>query len=318
MRILFIIIFYYFLGSGDISAQRDSAYIELFPNLARINTGFRYRDRSLEFKTTSGEELKLENQVLAFRIGGRLKFASYTFSIPIADLTAEMNEERSKNFGLGLTLFMRQHLLSGSFRSTKGFRSISSEGERVFRDDVDLFTATLYGFHVFNNKQFSLRSSFKQRDRQIKRSGSFIGGLLLDRRRLLTDGLLIPLDNGEEEWLTRLAQTKVGVGVGYAHTFMFGERFFLTPFAVVGPEFRFINFDAINGGKRQDDFRVSPRLRGYLAAGWNGDKTAVSLSALYLPGLDITENLDTRFNNFTVELRITRRFLYPDRPKKNP
>lgn len=317
MRFLFIIIVYCFLGSGPLSAQRDSTFIELFPNLARINTGFRYRDRSLEFKTNSGEELKLENRNLAFRIGGRFKFASYTFSVPIADLTAETNEERSKNFGLGLTLFMRQHLLSGSFRNTKGFRSLSPEGERIFRDDVDLFTATVYGFHVFNNKRFSLRSSFKQRDRQLKKSGSFIGGLLFDRRRLRTDGLLIPLDNGEEEWLTRLAQTKVGIGVGYAHTFMLSEHVFFTPFAVVGPEFRFINFDAVNGGKRQNDFRVSPRLRGYLAAGWNGDRTAVSLSTLYLPGLDITENLDTRFNNFTVELRITRRFLYPKNRKKN-
>ena len=281
-----------------------------------MNTGFRYRDRSLELKTSAGEEFTLENRTLTFRIGGRYKFASYTFSIPIADLTATADEERIKNFGLGLTLFMRQNLVSGNFRNTKGFRSVTPEGQRTFRDDVDLFSATIYGFHVFNNERFSLRSSFKQRDRQLKASGSFIGGLLLDRRRLRTDGLVIPLDSGEEELLTRLAQTKIGIGVGYAHTFMLGERFFVTPFAVAGPEFRFVNFDAVDGEKRQSDLRVSPRLRGYLALGWNGDRTAVSLSTLYLPGLDITENLDTRFNDFTVELRITRRFLYPNQQKK--
>ncbi len=318
MRFLVIFFMLCFCCNGELCAQRDSTFIELFPNLARVNTGFRYRERSLEFKTNAGEAFKLEDRALTFRIGGRYRFASYTFSIPIADLTAEPDEERIRNFGLGLTLFMRQHLLSGSFRNTIGFRSVTPEGVRTFRDDVDLFTATLYGFHVFNNKRFSLRSSFKQRDRQLKTSGSFIGGLLLDRRRLKTEGLLVPLDSGEEEWLTRLAQTKVGVGVGYAHTFMLSERMFLTPFAVVGPEFRFINFDAVNGGKRQNDFRVSPRLRGYLACGWNGDRTAISLSALYLPGLDITENLDTRINNFTAELRITRRFLYPKPAKKQP
>lgn len=316
MPFLLFIFFLCFFSSGTLSAQPDSNFINLLSNQARINTGLRYRDRSLAFTSSSGEELELENQVLAFRIGGRYKFASYTFSLPIADLTANANEQISKDFGLGLTLFMRQNLLSGSFRNTRGFRSTTSAGERVFRDDVDLFSATLYGFHVFNNKQFSLRAAFRQRDRQVRTSGSFVGGLLLDRRRLRADSLLIPLDNGEEEWLTRLAQTKIGVGVGYAHTFMLGKHMFLTPFAVIGPEFRFINFDEVNGGRQQrDDLRVSPRLRGYLAFGWNGERTAVSLNTLYLPGLDISENLDTRFNNFTVELRITHRFLYPDGKK---
>lgn len=317
MRTVLFLFFCCCFATGKSYSQLDSTFIELFPNRARINTGLRYRDRSLEFKTSAGEELKLENKVLAFRIGGRYRFASYTFSIPIADLTAEREEERVKNFGLGLTLFMRRNLVSGSFRNTRGFRTISPDGMRTFREDINLFSATLYGFHVFNNKRFSLRSSFKQRDRQLQAGGSFVGGLLLDRRRLLTDGLLIPLDNGEDEWLTRLAQTKFGIGVGYAHTFMLGKNVFFTPFAIVGPEFRFINFDAVNGGRRQDDFRVSPRLRGYLAFGWNGDRTAVALTTLYLPGLDITENLDTRFNNFTMELRITRRFLYPDRKPNN-
>jgi hypothetical protein len=316
MRFLFIFLVFCFCGRGELSAQPDSTFIELFPNLARINTGLRYRDRSLELKTSAGEEFTLENRDLAFRLGGRYKFASYTLSVPIADLTATADEDRIRNFGLGLTLFMRQNLVSGSFRSTRGFRSITPEGERTFRDDVDLFSLTLYGFHVFNNRRFSLRSSFKQRDRQLKTSGSFIGGMLFDRRRLRTDGLVIPLDNGEEELLTRLAQTKVGLGIGYAHTFMLGKRVFITPFAVVGPEFRFVYFDAVNGGKRQSDLHVSPRLRGYLAFGWNGDKTAISLSTLYLPGLDITDNLDTRFNNFTVELRVTKRFLYPNQKKK--
>jgi hypothetical protein len=315
MRLLFIAFFFCFFGTGILSAQSDTTFIELFSNQARMNTGLRYRDRSLAFNSPSGEELKLEDQVFAFRIGGRYKRVSYTFSLPIADFTAEPNEKASKNFGLGLTLFMRQHLLSGSFRSTKGFRSITPDGESIFRDDVDLFSATFYGFHVFNHKQFSLRSSFKQRDRQLKSHGSILGGVLIDRRLLTSEGLMVSRENGEEELLTRMAQSKFGVGVGYAHTFMLGKRVFLTPFAIVGPEFRFINVNTIDGVRRTGDLRVSPRLRSYLALGWNGEKTAVSLSSLYLPGLDSSRSLDTHFDVFTVELRITRRFLYPNGKK---
>ena len=139
--------------------------------------------------------------------------------------------------------------------------------------------------------------------------------MLLDRRRLTSDGLLIPLENGEEELLTRLAQTKIGVGVGYAHTFMLSKRIFLTPFAIIGPEFRFININKLNGTRTTGDIRVSPRFRTYLAFGWNGDRTAVALSSFYLPGRDVTESLETRFDTFTIELRITCRFLYPGHKK---
>lgn len=317
MRLLFIVFLFLLFGGGTLSAQPDSSFIELFSNRARANTGLRYRDRSLAFSSSSGEELKLEDEVVAFRIGGRYKRISYTFSIPIRDLTVAPNEQQGENFGLGLTLFMRQYLLSGRFRTTKGFRSTTPEGERIFRDDVDLFSATFYGFHVFNHKQFSLRSSFKQRDRQLKSHGSFLGGALIDRRLLTSDGLLIPLENGEEELLTRMAQTKFGIGAGYAYTFMLGKRVFLTPFAIIGPEFRFINVNTVDGMRKTGDLRVSPRLRSYLAFGWNGDRTAVSLSSLYLPELDASESIDTRFDTFSVELRITRRFLYPSGKKKN-
>lgn len=313
MRLHPLVILLICFVNTSLCAQRDTSFIELFENRARINTGFRYKDRSLTFSTPSGEDFKLENKGLSFRLGGRYKWASYTFSLPISDLGTGTDEEQSKNFSLGLTLFLRQQLVSGRFRTTQGFRSLSAEGESVFRDDVNLFTATVYGFHVLNNKKFSLRASFKQRDRQLQSQGSFLLGGLVDRQMLTSDGVFIPVEDGQNKWISRMAQTKFGVGLGYAHTFHLGNHFFLTPFAIAGPEFRFQTFDEVSSARRErEQLRVSPRIRGYLALGWNGKRTAVAITSTYLPTLDMSENLETRFNQLNVELRITRRFLHPD------
>lgn len=313
MRFHLLLGFLLFLFAAPLCAQQDTTFIELFANRARINTGLRYKDRSLSFTTPSGESFKLKNEGLAYRIGGRYKQASYTFSIPISDLGTSDGARESKSFSLGLTLFMRSQLLSARFRNTRGFSSVNSDGGTVFREDVDLFTANLYGFRVLNNKRFSLRSSFKQRDRQLKSQGSFLLGGLIDRQLLTSDGIHIPFEDGQDKWVSRVAQTKFGVGLGYAHTFNFGNHFFITPFAIAGPEFRFLTFDVVNNARRErENLRVSPRLRTYLAFGWNGERTAVAITSSYLPTLDVSENLETRNNQATVELRITRRFMYPN------
>jgi hypothetical protein len=313
MRLHLFLVLLFFLFNAPLAAQPDTSFIELFDNNARINTGLRYKNNSLTFSTPAGEKFKLESKGLAFRLGGRYKQASYTFSIPVSDLGTGTEDRQGKSFSLGLTLFLRNQLLAGRFRNTRGFRSVTPEGESVFREDVDLFSAQLYGFHVLNNKRFSLRSSFKQRDRQLKSQGSFLLGGLIDRQLLTSDGIYGPFEDGQEKLIRRAAQTKFGIGLGYAYSFHLGNHFFITPFAIVGPEFRFQSFDVVNNARRErEQLRVSPRIRSYLALGWNGKRTAVAITSTYLPTLDVSENLDTRNNQLTVELRITRRFLYPD------
>ena len=301
-------------GAAPLAAQPDSTFIELFQNRARVNTGLKVRQRIATFSTAAGEEFELRNENLAFRIGGRYKWASYTFSIPLSDLRTADDQEQSSGFGLGVTLFMRQQLVSARFRSTIGFTSTTPDGVSVFRSDVSLFSANVFGFYVLNNKRYSLRASFKQRDRQLQRQGSFLIGGLIDRVRLKTDeGIFIPLreDSGI---ITRFAQTKFGFGLGYAHTFMLGRNVFFTPFAIIGPEFRFITHDEPNevGGTERvrDRLTVSPRLRALAAFGWNGRRTAVALTGRYVPTVDRNQNISSRIYENDLELRITRRFLY--------
>lgn len=297
------------LFSSSLTGQLDTTFIQLYENSARINTGLKYRDKSAVFSTPSGEEFKLESEGLAYRIGGRYKWASYTFSIPISDLGTGTDEEMGTSFGVGVTLFLRQQLLHASFRNTKGFRSEMPGKVSTFRDDVSLFQATVFGFQVLNPHRFSLRSSFKQRDRQLQSNGSFLLGGLVDRQRMQSEnGISIPLENGSQSVVTRYAQTKLGIGLGYGYTWVFTDNWFITPMAIVGPEFRFVAFDELDQARAREKIHVSPRVRTHLGFGWNGNPWAVAVSTIYLPTFDSTDNLDTRADDLSVELRITFRF----------
>jgi hypothetical protein len=298
-----------FLLSVPLTGQIDTSFIQLFDNDYRINTGLKFRNKSAVFATSAGEEFKLESQGLAFRIGGRYKWASYTFSIPISDLGTGTEQEMGTSFGLGLTLFLRQQLLHASFRNTKGFRSITPGGESEFRDDVSLFQATVFGFQVLSPSQYSLRSSFKQRDRQLQSNGSLLLGGLVDRQRMYSEkGIRIPLNNGNQSVVTRYAQTKLGVGLGYGYTWVFKDHWFIAPMAIAGPEFRFVAFDELDEARDRERIHTSMRVRGHLGFGWNGNPLAFAFTAIYLPSLDATDNLDTKTNDLSIELRITRRF----------
>jgi hypothetical protein len=300
----FVVVF-----SIPVNGQIDSSFIQLYDNDHRINTGMKYRGKSAIFSTPAGEEFKLESRGLSYRLGGRYKWASYTFSIPISDLGTGTDQDMGTSFGLGVTLFLRQQLLHASFRNTKGFRSEMPGSGSEFREDVSLFQATVFGFQVLNPSRFSLRSSFKQRDRQLQSNGSFLLGGLIDRQRMRSeDGIRIPLANGDQSVVARYAQTKLGVGLGYGYTWVFKNNWFITPMAIFGPEFRFVAFDELDQAREREKLHVSARARGHLGMGWNGNPLAVAITAIYFPSLDATDNLDTEIDDLSIELRITRRF----------
>jgi hypothetical protein len=306
-RILFFCLV--FTLPASLAGQFDTTFIQHFDNVYRVNTGFKYRNKSAVFSTPAGEEFKLESQGLSYRLGGRYKWASYTFSFPISDLGTGTDLEMGTSFGIGLTLFLRQQLLHASFRNTKGFRSEMPGLGSEFRDDVSLFQANVFGFQVLNPRRYSLRSSFKLRDRQLQSNGSFLIGGSFDRQRMRSDiGIRVPLSNGNQSVLVRYAQTKLGIGLGYGYTWVFKNNWFITPMAIVGPEFRFVAFDELDKAREREKFKVNPRVRGHLGFGWNGDPLAIAITTIYFPTLDVTDNLNTKTNDLSIELRITRRF----------
>ena len=285
----------------------DSTFIETYNRKARINGGLRYRNREANFSVAGREDFKLINRGLALRLGGRYKWFGYTFSVPLSDLGTGNEAREGRSFGLGLQFYRPKFYILTRFRKTDGFFSERADGTELFREDVSLFTATIFGFHVLNFRKFSLRSSFKQKGRQLRDSGSLLIGGLLSRQALSADGITLPLSEAGEVEVNRFSQEKVGIGIGYAYTHLFSETFYFTPMAMAGPEFRFLSYDLVTGNREREQFRVSPRIRARLALGYNGPRNYAAITAAYLPSLDATDNFDTRIKHTEIELRVGRR-----------
>ncbi|MCP9235162.1 DUF4421 family protein [Lewinella sp. JB7] len=294
-----------FLAEG--SAQVDSSFVETFASTTRVNGGLRFRDNSASFSVGSRETLKLNNRGLALRLGGRYKWVGYTFSIPLSDLGTDSELGEAKSLGVNIQFYRDKFYLNANLRRTTGFERESSGEETVFRDDIRFFNALLFGFRILNNRQFSLRSSFKLRNRQLRSSGSLLLGGVIHRQILTADSLTLPLRGTGTTTIDRFSQTKLGVGLGYAHTFVFGKLFFATPLLIAGPEVRFIDYDQTDGSREIERLRVSPRIRGRLALGANGRRNYAALAGSYLPSADATDNLNTRVDEIQLELIIGHR-----------
>lgn len=300
-------------ATAALPAQYDSTFVETFASKTRVNGGLRYRDNSASFLVGETETLRLSNKGLALRLGGRYKWLGYTFSIPVSDLGTASDFGRGRSLGLNLQFYRDKFYLNANGRRTTGFEQRRINEEVVFREDIRFYNVLLFGFRVLNSKYFSLGSSFKQQSRQLKSTGSFLLGGAVNRQILQADSLRLPFRSMGEVNINRYAQSKLTVGVGYAHTFVIAKHFFVTPLAVAGPEIRFITYDPVLGSREIERNRVSVRVRGRLALGYNGRHNYTALTAAYLPSIDNTENLDTRVDETRIELTIGHRFNVPDR-----
>ena len=288
-------------------ASLDSSFVETFGNFSRVNGGLRYRDNSASFSVNDKEELVLTNRGLAFRLGGRYKWLGYTFSIPISDLGTGSDLGKARSLGVNLQVYRNKWYGNFNIRRTTGFERDPVGEPPVFQKDIRFFNALLFGFRILNSHRFSLRSSFRMRNRQLKSAGSFLVGGAVARQVLTADSLRLPLREAGTTVIDRFSQTKVGVGLGYAYTFVFGRYWFATPMVVAGPEVRFIDYDPLSSDREIERIRLNTRLRGRFAIGANGHKVYAALTGAYLPSADSSDNFDTRVDEVQIELIIGRR-----------
>ncbi len=296
------------LSANRAEAQFDSLYVETFLSRTRVNGGLRYRDNSASFSVDGAQSLSLKNKGLALRIGGRYKWLGYTFSIPVSDLGTNSELGDATSLGLNLQFYRDKFYVNFNGRRTVGFIRRSPGDPDYFRKDIKFLNLMVYGFRILNSKHFSLGSAFKQRSRQLKRAGSFLLAGMANRQVLTANQLTLPITDAGTIVLDRYSQIKLGVGLGYAYTFLFGKNLFATPLVVLGPEIRFIDYDPAAKPRVMDSPRLSVRLRSRLAFGYNGRKNYVAITAAYLPSYDATETVETRVDETRVELIFGHRF----------
>ena len=289
-------------------SQLDSTFVELFERESRISSGLNFRNDVIRVSTANDErEFSFRNRGLSIPIGFRYRKLFGSYSIPVSDLGVTDNNA-SSSLGGSLRLYRNTYFINIQAQRIRGFLATRPGEPENFRPDIKVFNLGLYGLHILDFKRFSLRAAFKQKNRQRKSRGSFLIGGILNRNVITADTLALPLDDAPDLTVDRLQQYKIGIVGGYGYTWVFAPRWYLTPVVVVGPELRFVDYDVIGSNRTRERVRVSPRIRGRFAVGYNGDRWYYALTAVYLPSREVSESLTIRLAGTAVRLRVGRRF----------
>ncbi|MEM7571247.1 MAG: DUF4421 family protein [Bacteroidota bacterium] len=284
--------------------NQDPAYIGLFDFNNQLNTGLKYKDLEVRFFADGKEAFSFSNSNLGFSLGGRIGKFGLSYTFPLADLgTSTANQGR--NSGLNLQFFRPNFFLQLSGQRVTGFQAGAAADD--FRADVKLSDLTLYGFRVENPK-LSLRAAFRNNRQQLISQGSWLKALSLNYQVLNADSIAFPRAEQPDFAIDRYQQYELGFGLGYAYTFVLKSDFYITPVAVIGPEFRLIRFRDQRDQSKDEIFRLSPRFRGRLAFGQNGERLYWSITYSLLPGIATSNRLNSRLQDNLVRLRLGWRF----------
>ncbi len=280
-----------------LSQNIDSSYIYLFPSNNQIRTGLRYSDVEIRFFSDSKEAFVFNSSNLGVSIGGRIGKIGLGITLPVSDLgTSEANA--SNIFDFNLQFYRPRYLFQLTGRQIFGFQT-----EEVFRNDIKLWDLTLYGFKVFNPR-LSLRAAFKNNERQKINQGSWLAALSLNTQVLLSDSLSLPGATDDNFIIDRYQQFELGFGVGYAYTLVLPKNWYISPVLVVGPEIRYLRYRGFASDNSRERLRLSPRFRGRIAIGHNGDRFFFSVASFLLPGIATSKRLNTRVQDNLIRFRI--------------
>jgi hypothetical protein len=297
--------------------RRDSiraGYIEEFPDDFSIWPMLKYR--SLSFNITDKNDKQppvIFNPNNDFKLGAGFYLFDLTFevsfSVPIA-VRDETIYGKSKSTDLQINMLTKSIGLDLYFQKYSGFYKddgrvkIPSGEAYPQRPDIITRNVGLSAFYVWNNKKFSIRSSYNYADRQKRSAGSFILYGTINSFTLSGDSAILSTSNqhelGEGSDFARLRYTTFSLAPGYSFNLVLKRVFFNGTFAL-GPAHHWIYYRTETGNGHYDIlFNSSYTLR--LAAGYSGNRfftgTGIVLQSRVVKFQDI------RFENSTSVFRL--------------
>jgi hypothetical protein len=297
--------------------RRDSIraeYIEEFPDDFSIWPMLKYRALSFSIEDKKEEQpAVIFNPNNDFKMGAGFYLFEVSFEVSFSVPIAVRNEAiygKSKATDLQINMLTKSVGLDLYYQKYTGFYK---DDERVkilagepYPQRPDIFTrnAGLSVFYVWNNKKFSIRSSYNYADRQKKSAGSFILYGTINSFSVEGDSAILSVSNqgelGEGSDFSRLRYTTFSVAPGYSYNLVLKRVFFNGTFAL-GPAHHWIYYRAETGNGHYDIlFNSSYTLR--LAAGYSGNRfftgTGIVLQSR------VVKFQDLRFENSTSVFRL--------------
>jgi hypothetical protein len=172
------------------------------------------------------------------------------------------------------------------------------------RPDISTRNLGLSGIYVFNNRKFSLRSSFNFAERQLRSRGSLFVYGTINSFRLDADSVVLSssaqIGLGEGSDFKNLRYSTLSIAPGYSYNVIF-KKFFMNLSLSIGPAHHWVYLKD-ESGKERNDISINSTVTGRFGIGYNGDR--------FFGGIGIATQSrvvrfgETRFSNSTNLVKI--------------
>jgi hypothetical protein len=297
--------------------RRDSVraqYIEEFPDNFSVWPFLKYR--ALSFSISDKNQKKpavVFNPNNDFKLGAGFYLFELSFevsiSVPIAVRDKSIYGE-SKATDLQVNMLTKSFGLDLYYQKYSGFYE-DDEGIKIppgvsypLRPDIVTRNLGASAFYVWNNRKFSIRSSYNYADRQKKSAGSFILYGTINTFSLAADSAILSASKqtefGSYTDFSHLRYTTFSLAPGYSYNLVL-KRLFFNGTIAVGPAHHWVYYrPEIGRGHYDVIFNNSYTLR--LATGYNGHRFFTGAGIVVQSR--VLKFQDIRFENSTSVFRL--------------
>ena len=255
MKILFIFFIMVFIAATAY-AEQDTPVIVKFNNLLTVRTSLGY---NLMIFDQTGQDDNLQTNCpwdFGLELGIKNVFAGFSVSIPFL---YDRNHDKSQAFNASLNHYRDKSYSDLYFRYYNGF----NDGGR-HNIDLRIINAGFSYTHIFG-QDHSVRAVYKLDSRQTVSNGSFLvgGGMFFSSIR--SDSAMMETYS---DWQNSFY---FGPTVGYSHTFVIKENYFINVLSVFGAN------GIISNSGFSFGFQALPRF----SIGYHGKKQSINLSGKF-------------------------------------
>ncbi|UXX79585.1 DUF4421 domain-containing protein [Reichenbachiella carrageenanivorans] len=199
---------------------------------------------------------------------------------------------KTKSFDIQSSMYTRKFAIDLVWQRYKGYYMSNPQdyiagyniGIYPIRPDIKTRTYGVSLLYVFNHDDFSYRAAFNYNERQIKSAGSFLAGPYFSYYRMDADSSLI-IDEAELFFDTSVdfrgtAFIKMGLAMGYGHTFVIGKRVFFSLSVIVGGGPEIEKRPELNGQAADSQSEFALHVATRAAIGYNSDRFFTGISAV--------------------------------------
>lgn len=251
-----------------------------------------------------------------------LGFGAYVFDVALEVAFAiPINEKSRYRYGTSKVSDYQINALSKNwgadfyYQKYKGFYQ-SGDGINPLnglpypqRSDISTRNYGLTGMYIFNDKKYSLKSSFTFAERQLKGGGAFLLAGSLSNFKLRADSAVLSNNKvifGNGSTFQQLRYTTLSIAPGYAYNFVY-KGFFAGAALMVGPAHNWIFYQNENGS-RENDIRINTFVAFRMGIGYNSERFFAGLSFLRQARTVKFEEVQFTNSSSTVRLLVGYRF----------